>query len=299
MTDTDAIEIAGVRISHASRVVFPDSGLTKGDVAQWYARAAGRLLAYAAERPASLVRCPDGIAGKCFFQKHAGQLPPEIDTVRLAEKDGTQADYIVINDIKGLVAAAQMGMIELHIWGARRDRLERPDRMVLDLDPDTSVGFAEVRRAARDIRQVLDAAGLASFAMLTGGKGIHVVVPLDRRQGWDALSTVARGVARRLEAAEPDRFVASAPKEKRRNRIFIDWLRNTRGATSVVPFSVRARKGAPVAVPVAWEELDDIGAANAFHIGNAAGRLALDPWSGAEGLRQSLTQSVVDMFGKF
>ena len=296
MANSEQVEIEGVRISHADRVVFPEAGLTKGDVARWYGLAADRLLAFAADRPASLVRCPDGIAGDCFFQKHAGQLPDAIETIAITEKDGKKADYIVISDRKSLIAAAQMGMIEIHAWGARRDRIEQPDRMVLDLDPDASIGFDAVKQAAGDIRDLLREVGLTSFPLLTGGKGVHVIVPLERRQSWDELGDVARGVARSLEAAASDKYVSSAPKEKRRNRIFIDWLRNRRGATSVVPYSVRARKGAPVAMPVSWEELAQIGAANAFRIGNAEARLTADPWPDYSGVRQSLTRAIIDRF---
>lgn len=286
-------EIGGVLITHAGRVVFPEAGLTKADVARWYDRAAENILPYLQGRPVSLVRCPDGLSGDCFFQKHAGQLPDGISTVPIREKSGANADYIVINQRKALLLAAQMGMIELHGWGARADLIERPDRMIFDLDPDPKLPFPAVKRAAEEVRDLLQQAGLKSFPLLTGGKGIHVVVPLDRRQSWDDVADVSRTIARSLAAAAPDRYVATATLEKRRGRIFIDWLRNRRGATAVVPYSLRARPGASVAVPVRWTELDGFESAAAFDIPLAARRLSKDAWPEAKGLRQSLTQSLI------
>jgi bifunctional non-homologous end joining protein LigD len=164
----------------------------------------------------------------------------------------------------GLVGAVQMGTLEFHIWGARRDRLDRPDRMVFDLDPDEGLPFAEVARAAADLRGILGELGLSSWPLVTGGKGVHVVVPLRRIAGWDTVRLFARVFAQGLEAAQPERFVAGMSKARRKGRIFIDWLRNDRGATTIAPLSLRARPGAPAAVPVSWEELSGLKAASAF-----------------------------------
>lgn len=295
----ETLAVAGVKITHTRRVVFPQAGITKGDVARWYAQAASHILPWVRHRPVSLLRCPDGIAGACFFQKHAGQLPKAIGRVALTEKSGAEQDYLVLSDRTGLVQAAQMGMIELHGWGARADRIERPDRMIFDLDPDPAVGFEAVKRSAVEIREILDGAGLTAFPMVTGGKGVHVVVPLERRQGWDDVAAVSRGIARSLAGAAPDRYVATASLEKRKGRIFIDWLRNRRGATAVVPYALRARPGAAIAAPVTWEELGALTRADLFTPDQAAGRLSQDPWKEAGAVRQSINQAMVSVFGEF
>ena len=286
-------------ITHASRIVIPEAGLTKGDVAAWYDRAAPHILPWLKDRPVSLLRCPSGVPEGCFFQKHAGQLPPQIRRVKIEEKRGGSADYLTIADRDGLLQAAQMGMIELHGWGALADRIERPDRMVFDLDPDPALPFEAVIGAAERIRDVLAEADLVSFPLVTGGKGVHVLAPLQRRQTWEDVAAVSRGIARSLAGAAPDLFVATASLEKRKGRIFIDWLRNRRGATAIVPFSLRARPGAAIAAPVSWEELAGLPGADVFGPETAPGRHDLDPWRGIDTLRQSLTRPVVSVFGAF
>lgn len=262
---------SGVAISHRDRVLFPESGQTKGDLADYYLCLAPLMLPFAANRPISLVRCPQGRARKCFFQRHdSGSFGPHVHQVPVREKDGSVEDYIYIADMAGLLACVQMGTIEFHGWGSRADALEQPDRMIFDLDPDEGLGFDEVKRAARDIRARLEEIGLVSFAMLSGGKGVHVVVPLSPGHGWDVHKDFARRFAEALSMAEPDRFTATMSKARRKGRIFIDWLRNQRGSTAVLPYSARARAGAPVAVPIDWNELDDMRDAHPFGIDDAA-----------------------------
>ncbi len=245
-----------VNISSRDRVIFPDSGQTKGQLADYYAAIAPLMLPFAAQRPISLVRCPQGRAKKCFFQKHdSGSFGPHVHHIPITEKDGGTEDYLFISDAAGILACVQMGTIEFHGWGARSMDVEAPDRMVFDLDPDEGLDFAAVTRAARDIHDRLADVGLASFAMLSGGKGVHVVVPLTPGHDWAAHKDFARRFAEALAMAEPDRFTANMSKAKRKGRIFIDYLRNQRGSTAVLPYSARARAGAPVAVPVAWDEL--------------------------------------------
>ncbi|WP_035595736.1 DNA ligase D [Hyphomonas polymorpha] len=298
-TAKDTLEIEGVSVTHATRIVFPNAGLTKGEVARWYDLAAPRIIPWLSNRPVSLFRCPDGISGECFFQKHAGHLPDKIRRVSIREKSGSKADYLLINDKAGLLQAAQMGMIELHGWAARADRLDRPDRMIFDLDPDPSVSFDQVKGAAEDIRQLLDQVGLASFPMVTGGKGVHVMVPLMRRHGWDDVGSVSRGIARSLAQAAPERFIATASLEKRKGRIFIDWLRNRRGATAIVPYSLRARTSAAIAAPVTWKELATLPASDVFTPELAPSRLKEDPWKDIAGHRQALTSSMITVFSEF
>ena len=271
----DGRRIGGVRVSSVGRVVYPEAALTKGEVAEHYDRVGERMLDHAADRPLSLLRCPDGISGDCFFQKHAGKgFPEAIKTMPIEEKDGDVEDYMYVTTTEGLIAAAQMGTLEFHIWGAARDRIERADRLVFDLDPDEGLDFARVKAAARQVRDGLDACGLQSAAMMTGGKGIHVVVPLRRISGWDRVKDFARTFAQTLAERDPDAFTATMSKSKRKGRIFIDWLRNERGATAIAPYSLRARPGAAVAAPVSWEELDDLTRPDGFHAGDMEARLA-------------------------
>ncbi|HWJ70467.1 MAG TPA: DNA ligase D [Sphingobium sp.] len=262
---------SAVEITSADRVIFPETGGTKGDLAAYYEAIAPLMLPFAADRPVSLVRCPQGDLAKCFFQKHdSGSFGPQVHHVPIVEKDGEAEDYLFVTDADGLLACVQMGTIEFHGWGARTDDVEQPDRMIFDLDPDEGLDFDVVKRAARHINRQLGDLGLVSFAMLSGGKGLHVVVPLTPGHGWEAHKDFSKRFAEALSLAEPDRFVATMSKARRKGRIFIDWLRNQRGSTAVLPYSARARAGAPVAVPIGWDELDDIATAQCYHITDAA-----------------------------
>lgn len=274
---------AEVAISSRERVIFPDSGETKGDLADYYAAIAPVMLPFLGQRPVSLVRCPQGRAKKCFFQKHdSGALGDGVHHVPIREKDGGSEDYLYVADARGILQCVQMGTIEFHTWGSRADAVEQPDRMIFDLDPDEGLDFEAVKSAARDIRRHLEDIGLASFAMLSGGKGVHVVVPLTPGHSWEEHKDFARRFAEALSAAEPERFIATMSKAKRRGKIFIDWLRNQRGATAVAPYSARARERAPVAVPITWEELGDLEHAQPYRIGDAA---ALLKRAGSAGLK--------------
>lgn len=260
-----------IKVSSRDRVIFPESNITKGDLADYYAKVAGIMLPWAANRPISLVRCPQGRAKQCFFQKHdAGSFKGEhVHTVPITEKDGSSEEYLYIDDADGLVACVQMGTIEFHGWGSSVATLEQPDRMVFDLDPDEGLGFDLVKKAAVELKEHLAELGLVSFAMLSGGKGVHVVVPLTPQAEWPAVKDFADRFARALGEAAPDRFVATMSKAKRKGRIFIDWLRNQRGATAVLPYVARARAGAPVAAPVSWSELGGIDTAAQWSIRDA------------------------------
>ncbi len=285
--------VAGVRLTHPERVLYARMGVTKGDLARYYERIAEHMLPHLVDRPVSLVRCPQGSHEDCFFQKHAGSaVGDEIDRVEITGKSGKTSAYLVVGDVAALVACAQIGALELHVWAARRDRLERPDRLVFDLDPGEGVAFAEVRRAAADLRDVLERAGLESFALLTGGKGVHLVCPIERRKGWRAFAAFAKAFATKMASLDPDRFLAGMAKAERSGRIFIDYLRNVRGSTAVAPFSPRAREGAPVAAPVAWDELAKIEASSAFSLsdGEALAERAT-AWKEYSELRQRLTKA--------
>ncbi|PVA08798.1 DNA ligase D [Pelagivirga sediminicola] len=296
MEDGNDTTMQGIRISNASRPVFPDAGCTKGDVARHYARVGERLIALAGHRPLSLFRCPSGISDPCFFQKHdGGGMPGELSRVNIEESDGDSADYLYATRPESLIAAAQMGSIEFHIWGARTDRLERPDRLVFDLDPDEGLDWADVQSAAFDVRDTLADIGLQSGAIVTGGKGVHVWLALRRTRGWDSVKLFAKTFAHVMAERAPDRYTATMSKSKRKGRIFIDWLRNERGATAIAPYSLRARPGAHVAVPVTWDELKDLDGANRFSMSDMAARLKADcPAAQVQDNLQSLSDGVID-----
>lgn len=268
-------EVKGLRISSPDRKVFEDPPVTKLQVAEHYAALADRILPFLKDRPVSLLRCPDGVAGECFFQKHRTQgMPDAMGTVTVETKDGPE-EFISLSNAAGLIGSAQMGAIEFHIWGSKNARLEVPDRLVFDLDPDEGLGFEAVKAGAQDVRARLDALGLPSVPMLSGGKGIHVIVPLRPKAEWDTVKLFARALAALMAEAAPERYVATMSKAERKGRIFIDWLRNDRGSTAVTPYSLRARPGAKVAVPVTWDELEKITSAGAFDIVSVRDRLNL------------------------
>ncbi len=282
---------AAVTISHPQRVVYPQRKLSKGDVADYYQQMARWILPEIAGRPLSLLRCPDGVGKACFFQKHHGPgLGDAVHAVPLQQKSGRE-DYVYIDDARGLLQLVQMNTLELHPWGATVEDPEHPDRLVFDLDPGEGVSWAQVKAGARDVRDRLLQVGLQSFVRLSGGKGVHVVVPLQPKADWDQVKAFCEAFAQAMALEQPDRYVATMSKAKRGGVIFIDWLRNTRGATSVCSWSLRAREGAGVAVPLRWEELARVSAADAFPLEKAlarAKRLKEDPWRGMEPLKQVL-----------
>lgn len=259
-----------VVITHRDRVIFPESDLTKGNLADYYAVIAPLMLPFVRDRPVSLVRCPQGRGRKCFFQKHdAGSFGDHVRRVSIHDKDGEADDYLYVDDTDGVITCVQMGAIEFHGWGSMVAAVETPDRMVFDLDPDEGLAFAETRRAAEHLKEQLAELGLTSFPMLSGGKGVHVIVPLTPATTWPEVKSFAERFARALATANPERFVATMTKSRRSGRIFIDWLRNQRGSTAVMPYSVRARAGAPVAAPVSWTELREIETAGAWTVRDA------------------------------
>ncbi len=288
--DTEA-----ARLTSPDKVVYADKGITKARVAEYYRAVAGRLLPEVVRRPLSLLRCPDGADGPCFFQKHhADALGEGVHAVPIREKDGGRADYVQIEDVEGLLALVQMNTLELHPWGATIDDLEHPDRLVFDLDPGPGVDWKAVVAGARDVRDRLAEAGLVGFARLSGGKGVHVVVPVRPQQDWAAVRDFCEAFAVAMARHRPDRYVATASKAKRRGVIFIDWLRNGRGATSVASWSLRARPAAGVAMPVRWDELGRAASGDAYDLDRAlrrAASLKRDPWDGwARAAKQRLPE---------
>lgn len=262
---------SAIRISSRDRVIFPGDALTKGDLADYYLAVAPIALPWLANRPISLVRCPQGRARACFFQKHdAGSFGEQVHHVDIREKDGSVEPYLYVSDADGMLACVQMGTIEFHGWGSLVADVEKPDRLVFDLDPDEGLDWADVRKAAADLKDHLADIGLTSWPMLSGGKGVHVVVPLVPKAEWPEAKSFCERFARALSEAEPDRFTANLKKVNRKGKIFIDYLRNQRGSTAVLPYVARAREGAPVAAPVTWSELRDIDSPRHFSIRDAA-----------------------------
>jgi bifunctional non-homologous end joining protein LigD len=263
----------GIEISSRERVIYPELGLTKGDLADYYATIEPLIMVDAADRPMTLIRFPSGRTGESFFQKHdKGTFGSHVKQIPIEEKDGHFEDYLYFEDIQGLLACVQMGTIEFHGWGSKVDKVEYPDRLVFDLDPDVGLDFGNVKEAAMLLRELLKGLGLQSWPLLSGGKGLHVVVPLDASADWPTVKSFAERFSRAISEAEPKMFTANIRKEQRKGRIFLDWLRNQRGATAVLPYSARGREGAPVAAPVAWAELDKYDSGHHFNV-NDAGEL--------------------------
>lgn len=284
---------ADARLTHPERVLYPKLGVTKRELADYFEAVAEWLLPHAARRPLSLVRCPEGQGRACFFQKHPIRgTPEELPRIPIREKDETE-DYLYVTSRDHLVALAQMSALEIHAWGSRIDKLEYPDRLVFDLDPAPEVPWKTLVACAREVRTFLQELGLEIFVKTTGGKGLHLVAPIARTHEWDDAKSFCEQVATAITAARPDMYTANMSKKARTGKVFIDYLRNGRGATSVVPYSPRARDTASVSMPLAWGELSAKWPSDHFTLRNTLKRVAelkADPWREIDSLKQRLTQ---------
>lgn len=271
-----------VKLTHPDRVYWPDAGVTKQGLADYYSEVWTRIAPYIVDRPLALLRAPDGIEGQTFFQKHGWRgMNKEIGLIP-DPKDSSDDKIIVIDGLDGLIALAQSGVLEIHPWGSTAKNLEKPDTIIMDLDPGEGVPWSRVIEAAFEVKRRLEAAGLAAFVKTSGGKGLHVVTPLKPSAGWDAVKSFAKAMADDMAGDEPGRYVSTITKSKRKGKILVDYLRNGRGNTAVAPYSTRARKGAPVSMPLAWEELSEAIGPAYFTALNAPQRLASldsDPWA--------------------
>jgi bifunctional non-homologous end joining protein LigD len=287
--------ISGVRFSHPDKILYPGPDVTKRELGAYYSRIADWMLPTISDRPLSLVRCPEGQTGQCFFQKHVNdQFPKSVKRVEI-EEGGATVLYGAVDSIEGILSLVQMGVLEIHIWGSHRDKVEQPDYVVFDLDPDEGLAWEKVVEGAFTTRDFLAELGLQTFLKTTGGKGLHVVLPFARRADWDAVKAFAKGVADAVVAAEPKKYTSKLPKADRKGKVFIDYLRNGRGATSIAPFSTRARSAAPVSAPLFWEELESDVRANTWTVRNLPERLEslpADPWEGFTKARQSITAAM-------
>jgi bifunctional non-homologous end joining protein LigD len=283
---------AAVKLSSPTKVVYAEDGITKQQVADYYAAVMPRLLPQIANRPLSVIRCPDGTGKACFFQKHHTPGLNHVDLVRLKEEGGHNANYLVANSADAIMELVQFNALEFHPWGAHADDPEHADRIVFDLDPGPGVPWAEVKRAALQVRDLLKKLKLKSFLRSTGGKGLHVVMPLNPPVDWPTVKAFAKGVADAMAASEPRRFVSTSTLSKRPGRIFVDYLRNGRGATAVASYSLRARPGAPVALPLAWSELAALKRGDAYTLKNVPALLKgrRDPWAGFGAIEQDLSR---------
>ncbi|HVU89503.1 MAG TPA: non-homologous end-joining DNA ligase [Pirellulales bacterium] len=288
--------VAGVKLSHPDKVFYPEQSYTKRDLADYYEQIADWMLPHVFGRPLALLRCPAGCEKPCFFQKHPGTgAPKHLPQVDVSESSRPEYN-LVIKDTAGLIELVQLNVLETHIWGSTAKKLERPDRLIFDLDPDPKVEWPDVIDAARAVRLVLEELGLQTFLKTTGGKGLHIVVPIAARTDWDDAKAFSKAVADFIVRAAPDRFIATMSKSARRGKVFIDYLRNGRGATAVAAYSTRARPGAPVSMPIAWDELSPQLRSDQFTIENARARLAKlkrDPWEEMPKVRQSITKTML------
>ena len=286
-----SVTVADVALSHPDKVLFAEQDLTKLDLAAYYEQIAPWMLPHVAGRPISLVRCPAGEGKACFFQRHAGKGRAKgIRDIKVAGKGDGKA-FITIDDVQGLISLVQMGVLEIHVWGCRADKPALPDRIVFDFDPHQDVPWARIKGAALEMRERLRDIKLESFLKTTGGKGLHVVVPIDRKPTWATAKNFARAMALLMADDTPALYTTNSRKAERTGRIFIDYLRNDQTASAVAPYSTRARKGAPIAVALAWDELKKLRSPNSFSVASVLARrkrLKADPWKAIENLRQTL-----------
>ena len=296
-SSNDGPHVAGVRISHPDRIIYPDLRLSKLELAKYYEAVGDWIVPHLAGRPLTLCHCPNGLLGPCAFMRHRKAWGPQVlRRVRIREKTKV-GEYLVADDPAAVVGLVQMGVVEIHTWNSTMKDVERPDRIIWDLDPGPDVGWREVVEAARTVRQLLEVLGLACWVKTTGGKGLHVVVPIRPRREWPECLEFARAVATAMVRSDPSRYTITFAKRGRERQILVDYLRNNRTNTSVSAYSTRARPAAPVSVPIAWDELSTRLNPSRFSIRTVLRRLATlraDPWSAYWTSRQHVTDVAFD-----
>lgn len=297
----DKNTVAGIALTNPDKLLFPEAGITKRQLALYYATAGEWMLPHVRDRPLTLLRCPTGWDHECFYQKKAeDSVSAQISRVEIAGSDGGVSLYMMADSVPAIVALVQMGVLEMHPWGSRAPNLDLPDRIIFDLDPDDAVGWEDLKQAALIVKTLLENIGLAPFLKTTGGKGLHVVVPIEPGAGWEQVKGFTKAAAEFLERTFPDRFTSKLLKVSRRGKIFIDYLRNGEGATAVAAYSTRARANAPVSAPVAWGELArDLRFAhfNAVNMPKRLAKMKIDPWHGIAGAAVPLSPAVMAKVG--
>ncbi|RKE35861.1 DNA ligase D [Paraburkholderia sp. BL23I1N1] len=293
-TTATRVDVAGVRVSHPDRIIDKSTGIRKIDLVQYYEAVADWMLPHLQDRPVSLVRAPEDIGGELFFQKHSQKLSiPNV--TQHPGLDPCHPALITVDTLKALVGAAQMGTVEFHTWNALVSNIEKPDRMVFDLDPGASLGWERMIEAAQLTRSLLEELGLVSFCKTSGGKGFHVLVPLAKHAGWDEVKVFSQAVARHMATALPKYFSAKMGAQNRKQKIFVDYLRNSRGSSTVSAFSARARPGLGVSVPLSWDEVANTTSGDQWTIENVRERLQdikRDPWADYAKTRQRITAAM-------
>ncbi|RPI52346.1 MAG: hypothetical protein EHM55_16745 [Acidobacteria bacterium] len=283
--------VAGVRITHPDKLMFPELGLTKLDIARYYERVAARMLPHLAGRPLTLVFCPTGVGEGCAYLRHSKVWGPRvIRRVRIREKTKV-GEYMVVDSIEGLISLAQMNVMEIHTWNSTADHVEQPDRIVFDLDPGKRIAWAQVIDAATLVRALLSGVGLKAWVKTTGGRGLHVVVPIVPEHEWAACLEFARAVALLMVERDPDRYTTDFRKDGRENKVLVDYLRNNRTNTSICAYAVRAREGAPISMPVSWADLKPSLKPGRFTVTTAGSYLTarrVDPWNDYRRAKQRL-----------
>jgi bifunctional non-homologous end joining protein LigD len=291
--------VAGIALSNPNKTLFPQEGITKLALAQYYEYVAELMLPYVIDRPLTLLRCPDNYS-ECFFQKHNVEtFPMDLKRVTVLEK-GNAVPYLTIQSVAGLISLVQMGVLEIHTWGSRADRPDRPDQLIFDIDPQSELPWKTVVGGAQTLHALLDQLGLISFPKATGGKGLHVVVPISRRHTWQEVKRFARAVADTLVHFDSTLYTATVSKQARHGKMYIDYVRNSEGATAIAPYSTRARVGAPIAMPLSWDEVDTLKSPNYFTVNNICTRLQNlkhNPWDGYFSIRQSITRAMRNTLG--
>jgi len=281
--------VEGVRLSNPDKILYPGQGITKAELADYYVAVAERMLPHVANRPITMVRCPTGQEKKCFYQRHAGSgVPEQLHEVKVP---GFDDPYLYIKDLPGLIAMVQMGVLEMHPWGVTVEHPDQPDRIIFDLDPDEGLGFSEVVEAALEVRERLERIGLTSFVKTTGGKGLHVIVPVEPVIDWRAAKAFAKDLSAQMAADAPERYLTRISKAERAGRIFIDYLRNDPTSTAVGAYSTRSRPGAPVATPILWDDVSAELDPSLFTLRTVPDRIAseaADPWLDINSIGQRL-----------
>ena len=295
------VEFAGIKLTHPDRMLWEGQGLTKLGLAEYYAEVADYILPFITGRPLALVRCPNGHGGDCFYQKHSfAGLTDAVEIAHVEEKGGKTEEAIVIHDLRGLINLVQANVLEIHPWGACIEDVDHPDTLIFDLDPGEGLEWIAVIEAAREVRRRLQDLGIESYVKTSGGKGLHVVSPLEPSVDWDELKAFAHSIALAMERDEPSKYLSTMAKKARGGKIFVDYLRNGRGATAVAAYSTRARPGAPISTPVSWDELGPALTPARFSVENISRRLAAlksDPWEGFFWRPQNIGKAIIASTG--